>query len=268
MFGIHPNDSTVGTQLGIYDSNGKCIIWFDKNGQVIKDSDGHELMKINPTDGLKVGTVNGWGNEVVQIKDAEVRGYLGDAVKSGIDLVAQQTRPNGTTGHALALWNNNYRIVTNSDILDFESYTTYAVWNETEQKWENRTKLYMECSTGSGITAYVATSGFSDRRAKENIHTASGFMEKIRQLRVVSFDWKDGHYPGHISAGLIAQEVREILPELVLEDSNGMLGISFDGLVPFLVDAVQEKDCEIRQLQERVSSLEDRIEALEKLVQK
>lgn len=268
VFGVHPNNSSVGTQLGIYDANGNCIIWFDKNGQVIKDASGNELMKINPSDGLMVGTVNGWGNEVVQIKDAEVRGYLGDSMKSGIDLVAQSTRPNGTTGYALALWNNNYRIVTNSDILDFESFTKYSVWNETEQKWESRTKIYMECSVGSGIVAYVATSGFSDRRAKENIHTASGFMEKIRQLRVVSFDWKDGHYPGHISAGLIAQEVQEILPELVLEDSNGMLGISFDGLVPFLVDAVQEKDCEIRQLQERVSDLEKRIEALEKLVQK
>ena len=265
IFGVNPG-SNASTELGLYNSSGKNIIWMDGYGIVVKDSDGHEVMKINPSDGFKVGTAKGWGDEVVQIKDAVIEGYIGSSMKSGIDLVAQTKRSDGTNGHCLALWNNNYRIVTNSDILSLESYTQYTTWNELEQRWVTAPRVYMQCSVGSGIVAYVATSGFSDRRAKENIEPASGFMEKIRRLRVVSFDWKDGHYPGHVSAGLIAQEVREVLPELVLEDSRGMLGISFDGLVPFLVDAVQELDGRSLDQERKIAAQAEELEALKKEV--
>ena len=200
---------------------------------------------------------------MIQIKDAVLLGLLGTAQKSGIDLVAQTARDNGTVGYSLALWNNNYRIVTNSDILDLESYTNYYDPNTGA----SAPLRYMSCSVGGGITAYVATAGFSDARAKENIMPSSGTMEKLRKLRVVSFDWKDGHYPGHVSAGLIAQEVRKVLPEIVVEDARGMLGVSFDGLVPFLLEAVQEKDRQLASLQKQLNALEEKMTQLEKEVE-
>ena len=250
-------------KFGVYDANGNEIIWMDNTGMIVKDANGNQLMKINPTDGLKVCTANGWGDEVIQIKDAVLLGLLGTAQKSGIDLVAQTARDNGTVGYSLALWNNNYRIVTNSDILDLESYTNYYDPNTGA----SAPLRYMSCSVGGGITAYVATAGFSDARAKENIMPSSGTMEKLRKLRVVSFDWKDGHYPGHVSAGLIAQEVRKVLPEIVVEDARGMLGVSFDGLVPFLLEAVQEKDRQLASLQKQLNALEEKMTQLEKEVE-
>ena len=93
-------------------------------------------------------------------------------------------------------------------------------------------------------------------------------MEELKRLRVASFDWKDGRYPGHVSAGLIAQEVREILPELVVEDSHGKLGVSFEGLVPFLLHAIQEKDRQIKTLEEKVTGIEKEVAGLQEKIKK
>ena len=250
-------------KFGLYDTNGKEIIWMDNGGMLVKDSSGHELMKLNPGDGFMVCTANGWGDEIIQLKDALILGYLGSTQKSGIDMVAQTDMGDGQVGHCLALWNNNSRIVTNSDIFDIESYSKFFDPDVSSMV----RRRFMQCRS-TGITAYVATYGFSDRRAKENITPASSHMEELKRLRVVSFDWKDGRYPGHVSAGLIAQEVREILPELVVEDSHGKLGVSFEGLVPFLLHAIQEKDRQIKTPEEKVTGIEKEVAGLQEKVKK
>ena len=78
----------------------------------------------------------------------------------------------------------------------------------------------------------------SDARLKDNITDAEDMLNVINSIEIKSFDWlTDGK---HVGAGIIAQQLRQIIPELVGEDDNGLLGVNFIGLIPYLVKAVQE----------------------------
>ena len=56
--------------------------------------------------------------------------------------------------------------------------------------------------------------------------------------------------------GFLAQEIREIFPELVKENDMGVLGVQYSGLIPILVKAFQDQQAEITVLKERIAKLE------------
>ena len=91
----------------------------------------------------------------------------------------------------------------------------------------------------------------SDRRLKENIEPAE--FNIIDELKPVSFDWKKSGK--HVTAGFIAQDVQEILPELVGE-SDGMLTLDYIGIIPHLVHKVQQQQKQINDLEARIERLE------------
>jgi hypothetical protein len=86
----------------------------------------------------------------------------------------------------------------------------------------------------------------------------------VTALRPVMFTWIDRPDEG-LHYGLIAQEVREVLPDIVSGDDgeNGTLGMNYSELVPVLVKAVQEQQAEIDTQTERIAALEARLSALE-----
>ena len=64
--------------------------------------------------------------------------------------------------------------------------------------------------------------------------------------------------------GVLAQEIREVFPELVSEDDNEMLAVKYQGLVPVLINALKEQQIEIDRLKEQ----EKKINRLEKILLK
>ena len=88
----------------------------------------------------------------------------------------------------------------------------------------------------------------SDIRLKENVVEVQDNLQKIEKLKTVSFNFIDR--PDSTSLGLIAQEVRETLPEVVREN-GGMLSLDYNGIVATLLGAV-------RELTERVKFLENK----------
>ena len=93
----------------------------------------------------------------------------------------------------------------------------------------------------------------SDIKYKENIKTISNGIDKIEKLNPVEFDWNDksdAHKIGKKEdAGFIAQEVQKVLPNLVNENVDGDLVLNYEGIIPYLVQSIQE-------LQERIKQLE------------
>ena len=57
--------------------------------------------------------------------------------------------------------------------------------------------------------------------------------------------------------GFIAQEVKDIFPELVAQNKEGVLGIRYTELIPVLVQALKEQDEKIKSLEERIAKLEN-----------
>ena len=104
----------------------------------------------------------------------------------------------------------------------------------------------------------------SDGRYKENVSPLAYGLNEVAALRPVTFNWANGQDDG-LHYGLIAQEVREVLPEMVSgeESGEGMLGLNYGELVPVLVKAVQEQQAEIDSQAEQIADLETRLAALE-----
>jgi hypothetical protein len=100
----------------------------------------------------------------------------------------------------------------------------------------------------NSVTAAADICAFSDIRLKQNVISIDGSLAKIEGLRGVSYELKND--PGVPHLGLIAQEVKEVVPEVVLHDSaSDMYKVSYQSLIPVLIEAVKE-------LSERVKKLE------------
>jgi hypothetical protein len=87
---------------------------------------------------------------------------------------------------------------------------------------------------------------WSSRRWKENVRPLENALETIQRLRGVSFDWKE---TGESDLGLIAEEVAEVVPEVVAFEENGRHAQSVDyaRLVSVLIEAVKEQQEIIRR---------------------
>lgn len=90
----------------------------------------------------------------------------------------------------------------------------------------------------------------SDLRLKDNIIKIDHSLSKVEQLSGVSYELKSD--PGRTRLGLIAQEVKEILPEVVnLDDDSAFYSVSYQSLIPVLIEAIKE-------LSDRIKKLEDK----------
>ncbi|MHB8842731.1 MAG: tail fiber domain-containing protein, partial [Candidatus Aquicultor sp.] len=97
-------------------------------------------------------------------------------------------------------------------------------------------------------TAFIYS---SDRNLKQNIATIQSPLEKIMQLRGVTFNWKKDNTP---SIGLIAQEVEQVFPELVT-GQEGSKAVQYGNLVAPLIEAVKAQQTEIKNNNEEIAKL-------------
>ncbi len=90
----------------------------------------------------------------------------------------------------------------------------------------------------------------SDARLKSNIVSLGSTLSKLLQIDGKSYEMK-----GKQKIGVLAQEIKEVFPELVSEDDNEMLAVNYQGLVPVLINALKEQQSEIDELKEMVQKL-------------
>jgi hypothetical protein len=104
----------------------------------------------------------------------------------------------------------------------------------------------------------------SDRRLKKNIVDNNDGLAKINQLRVRNFEYRTEDevdpelpktavikVPG-VQLGVIAQEIQEVLPECVKQESTGVLSVDSDRLIWHLVNAVKELSAEVNALKAKL----------------
>jgi len=106
----------------------------------------------------------------------------------------------------------------------------------------NTEKMILD-ETGLTVTNDITSS--SDERIKTNIQTIDNALEKVTQLRGASFI-KDGKE----SIGVIAQEVEEIVPEVVVtgKDEEGLKSVAYGNMVGLLIEAIKEQQIQIDKL--------------------
>jgi len=109
------------------------------------------------------------------------------------------------------------------------------------------------------------TQNASDERLKENITPIENALEKVEQLRGVTFDWKDDveekgfiPYAKH-ETGVIAQDVQKVIPDAAVPapfDEN-YLTVKHEKIIPLLIESIKELNKEVQALRSRVAQLEE-----------
>ena len=110
------------------------------------------------------------------------------------------------------------------------------------------TALTLDMSDAGAATFNNNVTAFSDERLKDNIETLEDGLDKVEQLRGVTYT-RDGRK----NIGVIAQEVEKILPEIVLtaDDEMGTKSVDYSRITAVLIEAIKE-------LSERVKELENK----------
>lgn len=126
-----------------------------------------------------------------------------------------------------------------------------------------RVSTYLNVGTSTGsVTGEINASGdviafsASDKRLKTNIKPIEDPIKKLMQLSGNTFDWMRGFEEMHShigeDVGVIAQEVEEVLPQVVTTRDNGYKAVKYEKIVALLIEAVKAQQIEIDELKSRL----------------
>lgn len=263
------------------------------DSNILLTIDGGEAVRINSSGILSVNETTPNANRLMTIRSDGTRSAGVALRNTAATDVCQLTIENASTSEDVGLYaKGDAKFYTNSlERLRIDSTGRVAVYGA----YSGNYKLFVQNSAGSttdityysellsgsnnanashfyAITQGVAvwrltgngTSTFtSDERKKKNIETTrDGYLEDLRDLRVVKYNWisQDDDAPKEL--GLIAQEVEQVFPGLVMEDVQ-MEGDDYKvktlkgSVLPFmLLKALQEAAEKIETLEAKVAALE------------
>ena len=116
------------------------------------------------------------------------------------------------------------------------------------------------------ITAYHT----SDRRYKENLKNIEKPNEKLKRINGYEFDWNDKHevYKNTHDIGVIAQEIEEVLPEIVVEREDGYKAVRYEKIIPLLIESNKDLVQRVEGLEQTIKEKDEKYEELEKRMKK
>ena len=96
----------------------------------------------------------------------------------------------------------------------------------------------------------------SDARLKDNIRPLGSTLDKLHQIEGKTYTFlKDEEHTPKI--GVLAQEVQAVFPELVTEGADGILSVNYQGLVPVLINAINEQEAKIAALEAQNAEIKE-----------
>jgi hypothetical protein len=104
----------------------------------------------------------------------------------------------------------------------------------------------------------------SDARLKKDIEPLDSVLPLLQELNGYQYKWKDDWREQEVQTGLLAQEVEKVIPELVKEDEKGIKSVNYNGLIPYLLEAVKTLSQNASELKQQNDLLHQRLAALEK----
>jgi len=160
-------------------------------------------------------------------------------------------------------WTNNqvhFNVTGSSDFKDHPNYpssngTIFTVQNSSIRLGTSPTTQTITSYANNSITfttpnLYVTgdVTAFysSDVTLKTNINKIDNALDRVNKLRGVTFDWnelaEEKYSKVGREAGVIAQEVEAVLPEVVTTREDGTKAVRYEKLVPLLIEAIKELD--------------------------
>ena len=93
-------------------------------------------------------------------------------------------------------------------------------------------------NVAGSFTATANITAYSDERLKDNVETIENALDKVAQMRGVTYNYKSELNDGQRGTGVIAQEMQQVMPEVVEEGEY--LSVAYGNLVGVLIEAVKE----------------------------
>ena len=147
-------------------------------------------------------------------------------------------KDNGTTIGYLENSSNNF--VIRSSVSDADMIFTGT------DGGSGITALTLDMSEAGAATFNNNVTAYSDERLKDNIETLTDGLDKVEQLRGVTYTRNERE-----NIGVIAQEVEKILPEIVLtaDDEMGTKSVDYSRLTAVLIEAVKDLSARVKELE-------------------
>jgi len=181
---------------------------------------------------------------------------------------------------------NDAIIIGSYESLSDQGFSTLAVNSTFRPIDDNTYDLGSPSFRWDDVYATNGTINTSDRKLKQNISNINYGLDAIMKLQPVQYQWKDQRDEAY-KLGLIAQDVLEIVPEvvkthdwLVVDETlvNGKqnkekvkvenMGIYYSDLVPVLIQATKEQQDIIEAQQTEIENLKNKTEKVDELEQR
>lgn len=228
----------------LYSTGGDLVIGNGTNDAELRfytttGSTGTERMRIDgPTGNVGIGTTSPTAGRKLHVSGGDFR-VTNNTINFDIQI--------GTTlsGHTNAAGVAYYEI---------GGAETHMFGGQVIPDADNTWTLGINGRRWSAVWAANGTIQTSDIRLKKNILPLNYGLNEIMQMEPVSYDWKDNS--GSHKIGLIAQEVKKIVPEVVTGDeSKESLGMNYAELVPVLINAVKELKADLEITKKELEEL-------------
>jgi hypothetical protein len=130
--------------------------------------------------------------------------------------------------------------------LDADNVIRIGGWSAAANRWQ--LDMSGNMTVAGDVTAY------SDARVKTNVQTIENALEKTLALRGVTYNRTDSE-DVRTKVGVIAQEIIEVLPEVVNQDNDGMYNVSYGNITALLIEAIKEQQSQIEELKSIINGL-------------
>jgi hypothetical protein len=105
---------------------------------------------------------------------------------------------------------------------------------------------------------------WSDIRLKENLIRIPNAIKKVKLINGYYYNLKSDETKSK-KIGVIAQEIEQVLPELVHQDDNGYKNVEYSKLTALLIEAVKEQQLKIEELNKKIETQNSQIQAINQL---
>ena len=130
---------------------------------------------------------------------------------------------------------------------------------------QHRTNGTLTAAIGSGIWTSGNVTAYSDIAVKRNLVKIPNALEKVSLINGYTFertdhvqDPEDPESPEILrQAGVVAQEVEKVLPEVVEQDDEGKYSVAYGNMVGLLIESVKEQQKQIEELKSEIQELKD-----------
>ena len=280
----------------INDQDVGMINYDHSNNYMAFTTNAAERMRIDSTGNVGIGTTSPYERLYVQCEDATSPGIVSNPSQTN-GVVAYAIGYGDADKDYLCTWGMSYSAGANvfgfgvkpSTTADAEfissgdnaNFVRGALYFDNELRFFNAgagsgyaldsavsmTERFRVNTSGTGhfdgdVVAYSST--VSDKRLKENITTIDNALDKVMALRGVEYDWTATARKGTHDIGLVAQEVEEVIPELVTEhelctgefsgEGNEKIfkTVNYDKIVGVLIEAIKEQQEQINELKTKI----------------